>query len=626
MLNDTSRPALLPVADSTSFAQLGSTAGLWLSGVAVVIYWAIFLWASGRGYDFSDEAFQLITISNPRSYGFGDTEFGQIWHPFYLALNGSIAELRIGAFLVLTTCGALFAVSVLRFAFDAMKFDSALIMSGLGVAASVAWQYPGWRATPNYNILDLCALLLLFSGLFDAARLDRNLQSATIYNRATIGRAALCAFGIDLMVLTKATTPTIAVPLGIVVLFLLRKRQALSFVTLTAALAAILLTIWIMFMDGGFAAFINGKVRALSYLRTSNGDVHGITASVSGAFSKKWIDVLQASSFAAVLFGLGLIWSCLLIPSRHKGIRSRWAVYIVAVVISFLIFWWRDWDLQFAESFRGFRLWRLPLLFVLLAFALRVFWLTKSSIDSQRIRIFAAAAILAFVPAAYAFGSDALVVWKVAEAGIFWAGAMILLASAAPLPERGPVLPAIALLCSATSLALLIGTMQVPGRIGAPVWEQTVPITLGRQASRVDVNSAAADYIGSFQRDARENGFSIDAPVVDLSEVGPGLSFALGGNPIGAISWLFSYGDVEDESQRRAILTSEVEAVRRELAQVPDVTLRRAWIITGAPGYSGIEATVLVSRGIDFPKGYRIVSRNSRSDLGWTQTLWKPQD
>lgn len=608
------------------FLKIGSSAGLWTAGLCVLAYWAVFVWASGKGYDFSDEAFQLISISDPRAYRLGDSDFGWIWHPLYLALDGSIAGLRIGGLAALTMSASLFGVAVLRFAHGAIKFDAARITIILGIAASVAWQYQGWRATPNYNILNLCALLLLFAGLFDAARLDHNLQSEAIYDGATIARAALCAFGIDLMLLTKATTPVIAIPLGIVPLFLLRKRHALYFIGLTAGIAALLLIIWIMVIDGGFAAFMSSKLRAISYLSTPDGDVHGITASVSGAFSKKWIDVLGASSFAAILFVLGLIWSCLLVPPRSKRAELQWAAYIVAAVIGFLVFWWRDQDLQLMQSFRGFRLWRLPLLFVLLAFTLRILWLTKFDIDSQRMRIFIAAAILAIMPVAYAFGSEALIVWKVAEAGIFWAGAMILLAAMAPIADRDHLLPAIAFLCGATSLGLLIGTMELPGRIGAPVWEQTVAVTLGPETSRIAVNSAAADYIDGFQRDARANGFGMGVPVVDLSEVGPGLTFALGGKPVGAISWLFGYGDVSDQSQRRAILGSEVPAVIRELADVPDATLRRAWIITGAPAYSGVVRMVLTSRGINFPERYRLVRRNSRSDLGWTQSLWKPID
>src|SRR5215469_14154727 len=124
MFEDTSKPAVLPGPESVAFAKLGSSAGVWLSGLCVLIYWAMFLWASGRGYDFSDEAFQLITISDPDSYRLGDTDFGQIWHPLYVLLNGSIAELRVAAFVVLTTCGAVFAASILRFAFGDIKFDA----------------------------------------------------------------------------------------------------------------------------------------------------------------------------------------------------------------------------------------------------------------------------------------------------------------------------------------------------------------------------------------------------------------------------------------------------------------------------------------------------------------------
>lgn len=606
------------------FARGDSRAGIWLTGLCVLSYWAVFLWASGRGYDFSDEAFHLITISNPLSYGIGDTEFGQIWHPLYVVLNGSIAGLRVAAFAILTACGALFTVAILRFTDGGIKLNAASITIVLGIAATVGWQYPAWRATANYNILNLSALLLFFAGLFDAARLGSRSQSPAICVSSAMWRALLCALGIDLMVLTKATTPVVAVPLGIALVFLLRLRRPFYFIALTAGVTTFLLVMWMIVIDGGIVAFIDTKIHALSYLRTSDGDVNGVAASVSAALSKRWTDVWQAGSFAAVLLALGLIWSCLLVPPWNKRAELQWMSYVIAALIGFLILSWRDQDLQVAQSFRGFRLWRLPLLFVLLAFALRIFWLTKFRIDRERARILSAAAVLAIVPVGYAVGSNALLIWKVAEAGIFWAAAMTLLASLAPFAAREHLLPAIGFFCSATSLGLLIGTMQLPGRIGAPVWEQSVAVTLGPQTSRVAVNSVAADYIESFQRDARANGFAVGMPILDLSEFGPGLTFALGAKPVGVMSWLIGYGDAPDEAQRRAIIASEMPAARRELANVPIATLRRAWIITGAPAYAEIVRTVLTSRGINFPDGYHLVSRNSRSDLGWTQELWKP--
>jgi hypothetical protein len=597
---------------------------VWLTAICVAAYCAIFFWGSGRGYEFFDEAFDLVTIADPSAYS-GVSDFGHLWHPLYIALNGSIALFRIAGFLILSACGALFASAVVQFSDARDRISWARLAVVLGVAICISWQYQTWKATPDYNMLNLCALLLFFSGLLNAARFGSTPDRTTNFYRDTLGPAALCAAGISLMVLTKATTAVLAVLLGVTWVVFLRPRRPVACILLTALLAAALLAMAMIVIDGNISTFIGNKIRAFELLNPpgTRGDVHGIMTSVVGPFSKEWWKIAEALIFAAILFALGLAWSCLLTAAPSKA-RWRWAAHFIAAVIAILVLWWRDQDMDTMEPFMGFRLWRLPLAFVLIAFTVRILWLTRSPIERSQARILMAAGILAIVPLAYSFGTGNLLIWHVAGAGIFWAAAMMVLAALLPVSIREDVWRAIALLCGATSVGLLLSVMIAPGRIGAPVWEQTVTVQIAGQPSRLAVNPIAADYIQAFQSAARADGFRIGSPMIDLSEMGLGLSFALGGKPLGAPPWLISDGALAKQAERRGTIALQAAGVPRLLADVPVADLRRAWVITGDPVYFDLMQPVLTSLGLKFPEGYLAVSRTSRSDLGWSQTLWKP--
>jgi hypothetical protein len=589
----------------------------------VLLCWAVFIWACGRGYEFSDEAFDLILISDPFSYH-GLSNFAHLWYPLYLALNGDIALFRITGTVILALCGGLFGLVISRFIDERQGVTSARVVTVLGVGVCIFWQHQTWDPTPDYNMLNLCAVLLFFSGLLESTRAAKKFGALSGFFWNMLGPAILCAVGISLMALTKATTAVLAVLFGLAWVVLLRPSRPLSWIILTTVLATFLVGVAMIATDGGIVTFIDIKIQFLRSPGT-NGQAHGIATSVFGPFLKEWWKVAEALSFAMILFVLGLGWSYLL---TSEGVVARWrgAAHVIAVALAGILLWWRVQDLHVAQSFMGFRVWRLTLALVLIAFALRILWLINFHIDETRQRLLSAAAILTVAPAAYSFGTGNLLIWHVAGAGIFWAAAMMVLADLAPLSRREELRRAIAFLCGVMSVGLLLSVMITPARLGSPLWEETVPVAMGAKGSRLAISPAAATYFETLQGAARENGFSIGTPTIDLSEKGLGLVFALGGKPLGALPWLISDGALPEESERREMITLQAADLPRQLAAVPVSELRRAWVITGAPAYFEIMRSALMARGLNFPDGYRVVSRTSRRDIGWTQVLWKPLD
>ena len=210
----------------------------------------------------------------------------------------------------------------------------------------------------------------------------------------------------------------------------------------------------------------------------------------------------------------------------------------------------------------------------------------------------------------YALGTDTVLVLLAAGASIFWAAAMLLLTTLMPRSRRDSALNATAFLCAATTVGMLVGATITPGHFGAPIWRQTEIVELGPQRARIAVEPALAAYIRDLQRAAFQHGFEPGMPLVDLSALGPGTIFALGGQALGG-PWLhvqFSRGP----AQPRAILS-----------RVPQARLHQAWLITGTD--LDLPRTILASQGIELPTAYEEVGRASRSDVGWTQILWKPR-
>ena len=588
----------------------------------VLFICATMVWARTKGYEFSDEAFDLIAISHPFN---GVSDFDRIWHIVYVAAGGSFALLRLVCFAVLSACGFLFALMALRFSGSEMALTRDRLTVAAGVTTCVVWQYTAWKPTPDYNMLNLSALLLFVSTLLMSELPVRSADQKATSAFWSFGPGILCGLSLSILALTKATTAVLAVLLGVIWLFLLRPPRPLLRLGTAAVTAVVLLALAMIAIDGSIFAFIQAKIQAVVLLIPPQGGIpHDIDRSITAAFSKPLWKIAEVASFTLILLGVGLAW-CWSVAPASNGSFKRWPASILALLIAAMVAWWRFEDFEVGQVFLGFRVWRLPLLLVSLAFCVRLLWPIRRGISSRERNLIAAACILVIAPAAYSFGSETLLLWHMVGSSIFWVGAMIVLAGTAPQIARRDLLLSVALLSSAISAGLFISVIVDPGHIGTPLWQQTISVPIGSERSLVSVNRVAADYIAAFQRAAAEQGFVIGTPVIDLSEEGPGLTFALGGTALGQPPWLMSDGDLRNESDILQTLATEAADAPRKLSQVSRETLRGAWIITGDPAYLHTMQPIAAEIGLNFPARYRLVYRATRSDLGWTQVLWKPR-
>lgn len=577
---------------------------------------ALFVWALDRGYDFRDGATYLLWAADALNYKASVTEFIYFWHPIYVLTAGNITLYRLGGIIILLMCAMVFGLSVVRFSAARVICTAARRIVIISVMVAVFWLFATWLPTPNYNELNLCSQLLFFAGLLFSSRPAPPLVTRSVLMRHTIGPAALSGAALTIMALGKPTSGFVALGLVVMWLVLVRPQRVLLCVAVGALSSLAMLAVVIMLTDGSLSVFIQRKLDALALLVSlSDGrDVHGIWNAVVGPFlpGRRW-KIIPAAAMGSVIFFISMaMFSAALFPKRlHAAVRpivQYGLIFALAVVVAVL----RVFDFEGAGITPAYHAWHFGILLILAAFAAVVFGIGLiASREPMERRWIAAAVILALVPPSYSFGTNNPIILHMTEASVFWVGSVMVLA--ALLPE-GFVLPAMRALgasIGAATLGFFIGMMMTPDLATPSLWKHTVPVTLGQQKTSLLVTADMAAYLNAMKDSAQAQGLKPGTPIIDLSGIGPGLIFALGGTASG-VPWL-----ANNASDTRRFTAAVLQTI-------PGSSLKRSWIITDTNRKIEQAAALLHPIGLDFPNGYSRVEQARHGDFGWSQTLWKP--
>jgi hypothetical protein len=584
------------------------------ASACLIICVGFFVWASGRGYDVTDESYYLTWDATPYSFHFSISLFGYFWHPIYELVGGNIALLRMAGAAVLIATSAAFALALQKFiALDSTSRSERWLII-LGICTSAFWFFAIWLTVPGYDELNLSLLLLFASGLLMAAADATNVRAGFL--RQTIGPAILSGASLGVIALVKPTTCAVAVAFAFAWLALLRPQRPFVLFAVSAASAIAVLAISALLIDGSFSAFLHRQLTnfTLSRLMDQPGDMHGIINSVVGPFARDRVwKIFPAIALGAAMFAtcLGVVSAALGLMRIDRGLQSA-VSYGLVILLGVFVMLARAVDLQANIAWYNYHAWYYTL--GILAVAIAVVLARAESVvaNPQLWRRACAAVFIAALPLAYSFGTNVSLVRHVEGASVFWAGSAFLICSLATPAKRTLLIGVAALAIGITTVGLLAGVASAPGRPDVALVQDTEPVTVGPDGARLFVDPATADYIKSLQRAAAGAGFQSGTPIVDLAETGPGIAFALSGATVGS-PWL---GDTPDGSLAfaRAVLTS-----------VPKSQLRHAWIITGSERNLARVQTTLRSLGLAFPDTYRTVIVTRMNAFGWRNTLWSPQ-
>mgnify|MGYP000275867086 CR=1 FL=1 len=122
------------------------------------------------GIDISDESFYLSLISNPSLYKTTISQFGFVYNPLFLILNGNIFLLRTVNFLIIFFLSWILSYQFLLLVFrnykkNKLKIYLLLFSNGFASSGLACLFLLKWIPTPSYNYLNFIGVLIFSIGI-----------------------------------------------------------------------------------------------------------------------------------------------------------------------------------------------------------------------------------------------------------------------------------------------------------------------------------------------------------------------------------------------------------------------------------------------------------------------------
>ncbi|MCB0069030.1 MAG: hypothetical protein KDD77_17835, partial [Caldilineaceae bacterium] len=411
------------------------------------------------GLDLTDEGFYLNWIVAPHAYPHSVTQFGFVFHPLYVLLDGNLVRLR-QLNLLLTYGVAWWCVWV---AWDAALRAPVDWLPRASVSAALALPallvLAGYTATPSYNTLDLQGLLLAFAGAIMAGRGN---------NPRSLCGWFLLTLGTWLVFIAK---PPSALFEGVVILaFVVATRRAsIGKLAACIALGVVFAGTTGMLIDGSLAQFFQRLYRGYTntQLLQAGHDPRSLI---------RWDWLYLGKQLDAALLVLFATGSGFGYVSRRVDARTRILVAtlsVLACVYAALImgWWWTpDWPIGIQKP-------RLPFLLAFPAgFVIAAAWPSPARRRPSREVLLMASTAMALMYC-FAVGSNNNYVIQMIRAGCF--GVLGIAMLLAPRVDAESCARTTMMMCAgilAVSGTLFYGTAHDPKRQLQPLHQQSASL------------------------------------------------------------------------------------------------------------------------------------------------------
>lgn len=553
---------------------------------------------SKYGLDLTDEGFYLLWMANPFLYDWSITQFGFLYHPLYLMLDGNIPVLRQVNILITFTLAWILTYAVL------IQLNNAnhprpgihIVLAGGLAPGSLLVFYP-WLLTPSYNSLNLQALLITATGLALAQK---------VRNRSSMLGWILIGLGGGLCFMAKPSSAAVLTVIACSYLLVSQKMCVLSLAAV--ATATTILTVCALIIDGSIVKFAIRIATAIEMIGLLDGG-HQLGRmlrldDIQLNTGEKLVLSVTTGLTACSLF----LASCLRVSARRAGLFIA-CMFLLPV----LVFRFAPGVVHFETGeFRKLILLAIPLA-ALLSGLIRHRQNPCVTIPCSH---WALAITLAVLPYSYAFGTNNNYWCAAGSAGIFWLLAGVILS----IPRvQGRLYKHLLPQAFATQflVALVLhASMERPYRQSGQLWEYAYHLNIGGPGSTLLVGGEQGRYLEEAAAAAREAGFQSGDPVIDLTGRSPGILYALKSSAVGQ-PWIIG-GYPGSAKAAIAILTRTVCA-----------TTANAWVLTEPTGPRQIAETALSPMGIELENHYEQAASwhnagESEGPRDQRQILWKP--
>jgi hypothetical protein len=139
---------------------------------------------TNKHFDFADEAFYILNVSNPTEIIATVTNFGFLNSFIFKDLNSSIVAYRIIGILLLILAGFFFSYNFIIFfknRFKNINIDKILFI--LFISVTILNFYKHWLVTPSYNYNIFLSILVILSSIFFYLNCEKNLLNLAFYQK-----------------------------------------------------------------------------------------------------------------------------------------------------------------------------------------------------------------------------------------------------------------------------------------------------------------------------------------------------------------------------------------------------------------------------------------------------------
>jgi len=549
-----------------------------LSAIATGTFLVWILGYARHGFDFTDEGFYLVWISDPFLYDWSLTQFGFVYHPLYRALGGDISALRqfnMGAIFLLSWC--LTALVLQDVAGKTRSLPTVLIISaGFSVTSLVALSL--WLPTPSYNALTFKSLMIASIGMVLA-------RSRPTF-RSVLGWM-LIGVGGWLSFMSKPST-ALALAASALIFLLLSRKFSLRLLCLSMAVALGLLFTSAWLIDGSIEGFIARLQTGLAFYAHLDA---GHTPAKSFRMDNFYL-IGNEKTALLVTTTLALVgcWCAML----QESLWRRLALLLSCAFLSITMGIVGGLITSYAGlgEFQRLLIWSI----VFASLALVLIAMRERLPQYLRVDQLSLALLFLVMPHLYAFGTNGNYWWAAGFVCMFWllGGIALLGPLAQARGEWGFALPLVFATQMLAALLMQAG-LNNPYRQPQPLRlnDATATVTGADNASLV-LSAGFAEYLDVIKRAAKGAGFTPGTPVVDLTGQSPGVLYAMQAKSIGQ-AW--SAGGYPG-SQKLA---------EEALALVPCELVSRAWLLVEESGPRSLPMDVVKSYGSSSLEQFELV-------------------
>ena len=616
------------IEKETAIRRLTDHAFLLITLAGFIYIFFLLALNTGRGFDITDESFYILSASNPGDILASTTQFGYYTGILYSLADGNLVVFRLLGLLVLLITAGLFSYSLERY-WRHLSGVSISDYSGwlsLGVIlAGTAVYYKTWLLTPSYNWLALIGVLIVASGLLNAAVNATGRDVDSHGNSGLIGYGLVAGFGGSLSFMAK---PTTAAVLAIIFLYFtavtsLRHRWKV-FVAVSLLSSAMFIFIHAIIFENGLIPFYV-KLHDGSELGKLLAGGHTIgNISLQAYEDLKQIPNRLVQVFPIVYAGLAfLLLFFVSMITRYRKIPKKvsGAIFIVILILMSLYAWILLQKAGLWVGGRGVKVQigfgGLAFSFVLIFFGLSTLALWKKEESDyhshnikfrQMLKLYVFLLVLAM---AYAFGSANGLVRQMSGGFVFLSAASLYAAFWIDQHVEKKYLGyAVSLLFVLSVFLILTHAYRNPYRIDK-VKDQVVRVSFVGHDGAIFVDEDTADYINNLKKPALDAGWKPGMFLIDMTGGSPGATVILGGRAPGT-PWLLG-GYKGSDNFARGIL-----------AKVSAPILHTAWILTAPKGKRKLSNEVLSDLGLEFPLNYEAVGKAKTGHRNEDQLLWRP--